>query len=52
MVAAYGIGVDVRAALANEYERAEARCLANGWRRQLAQIPRERAWLAEYGDLL
>jgi Ser/Thr protein kinase RdoA (MazF antagonist) len=43
---AYGAEIDVPAVLAREYDRAGARCRANGWHRQLARLPAERAWLA------
>jgi hypothetical protein len=49
---AYGTGFDVPRILAREYDRAEDRCLENGWHRQLAKLPVERAWLAEHGALL
>jgi hypothetical protein len=42
---AYGRAVDVPAVLAREYDLAEARCRRNGWGRQLARLPLERAWL-------
>ena len=42
---AYGVGLDVPAILEREYDRAEARCRRNGWYRQLAKLPLERAWL-------
>jgi hypothetical protein len=32
--------------LAREYDLAEERCRRNGWDRQLAKLPIERAWLA------
>lgn len=51
-LAAYGGEFDVPAILAREYDRAEAACRANGWHRQLARVPVERAWLAEHGALL
>lgn len=44
---AYGAAFDVPAILAREYDLAEERCRRNGWSRQLAKLPRERAWLAE-----
>ena len=31
--------------LAREYDGAEERCRRNGWDRQLARLPVERAWL-------
>ena len=43
---AYGAGFDVPALLAREYDLAEAACRRNGWHRQLARLPTERAWLA------
>jgi Ser/Thr protein kinase RdoA (MazF antagonist) len=43
---AYGAAFDVPSILAREYDLAEARCLRNGWHRQLAKLPVERAWLA------
>lgn len=43
---AYGAPFDVPAILEREYARAEARCRAHGWQRQLARLPVERAWLA------
>jgi Ser/Thr protein kinase RdoA (MazF antagonist) len=49
---AYGAELDVPSILAREYQRAEAVCRANGWDRQLARLPVERAWLAEHGALL
>lgn len=42
---AYGVTFDVPTILAREYESAEARCRRNGWDRQLARLPVERAWL-------
>lgn len=42
---AYGASFDVPAILEREYERAEAKCRAHGWHRQLARLPVERAWL-------
>jgi Ser/Thr protein kinase RdoA (MazF antagonist) len=42
---AYGTGFDVAAILEREYDLAEGRCRANGWNRQLAKLPLERAWL-------
>lgn len=44
-LAVYGCDFEVPAILAAEYDRAEERCLANGWQRQLAKLPTERAWL-------
>jgi Ser/Thr protein kinase RdoA (MazF antagonist) len=43
---AYGAEFDVPAILEREYDLAEERCLRNGWHRQLAKLPVERAWLA------
>jgi Ser/Thr protein kinase RdoA (MazF antagonist) len=43
---AYGAAFDVPSILAHEYALAEERCLRNGWDRQLAKLPVERAWLA------
>jgi Ser/Thr protein kinase RdoA (MazF antagonist) len=43
---AYGADFDVPAILEREYDLAEARCRRNGWHRQLAKLPIERAWLA------
>lgn len=51
-VAAYGSSFDVPAILAREYDLAEYRCRANGWHRQLAVLPRERAWLGAHAGLL
>jgi Ser/Thr protein kinase RdoA (MazF antagonist) len=48
-LAAYGANPDAPALLAREYDRAEERCRANGWSRQLARLPVERAWLAAHG---
>jgi Ser/Thr protein kinase RdoA (MazF antagonist) len=45
-LAAYGAELDVASLLAEEYDRAEERCRRNGWRRALAKLPAERAWLA------
>jgi Phosphotransferase enzyme family len=42
---AYGRAFDVPAILAREYDLAEERCRRNGWTRQLARLPLERAWL-------
>ena len=42
---AYGRTFDVPTILAREYDRAEERCRRNGWDRQLARLPVERAWL-------
>jgi Ser/Thr protein kinase RdoA (MazF antagonist) len=42
---AYGATFDVPAILAREYDVAEERCRRNGWHRQLATLPAERAWL-------
>jgi hypothetical protein len=35
----------VSAILEREYDRADERCRRNGWERQLARLPLERAWL-------
>jgi tRNA A-37 threonylcarbamoyl transferase component Bud32 len=43
---AYGAVFDVPAILAREYDLAEERCRRNGWDRQLAKLPKERAWVA------
>jgi Ser/Thr protein kinase RdoA (MazF antagonist) len=43
---AYGAVFDVPAILTREYDLAEQRCRRNGWDRQLAKLPKERAWLA------
>jgi Ser/Thr protein kinase RdoA (MazF antagonist) len=43
---AYGAVIDVPTILAREYDLAEERCRRNGWHRQLAKLPIERAWLA------
>jgi Ser/Thr protein kinase RdoA (MazF antagonist) len=43
---AYGAAFDVPSILAREYDLAEERCRRNGWHRQLAKLPAERAWLA------
>lgn len=43
---AYGAVFDVPTILAREYDLAEERCRRNGWDRQLAKLPIERAWLA------
>jgi aminoglycoside phosphotransferase (APT) family kinase protein len=48
---AYGREFDVPAILAAEYERVEERCRRNGWRRALARLPAERAWLEAYRTL-
>jgi Ser/Thr protein kinase RdoA (MazF antagonist) len=45
-VAAYGESFDLPAILEREYDLAEERCRRNGWHRQLAKLPSERAWLA------
>jgi Ser/Thr protein kinase RdoA (MazF antagonist) len=50
-LSAYGATFDVPAILGREYELAEARCRRNGWERQLAKLPTERAWLAANGSL-
>jgi tRNA A-37 threonylcarbamoyl transferase component Bud32 len=49
---AYGADFDVPAILAREHDLAEARCRRNGWHRQLAKLPIERAWLAANRGLL
>jgi hypothetical protein len=49
---AYGRTFDVPAILDREYDRAEERCRRNGWERQLAKLPLERAWLVENRVLL
>jgi Phosphotransferase enzyme family len=49
---AYGRALDVPTILAREYDLAEERCRRNGWHRQLAKLPRERAWLAAHRDSL
>jgi len=43
---AYCADFDVPAILEREYDLAEERCRRNGWHRQLAKLPTERAWLA------
>jgi hypothetical protein len=43
----YGANFDVPSILEREYDLAEERCRRNGWHRQLAKLPIERAWLAE-----
>jgi tRNA A-37 threonylcarbamoyl transferase component Bud32 len=43
---AYGRRFDVPMILDHEYDLAEERCRRNGWDRQLARLPLERAWLA------
>jgi Ser/Thr protein kinase RdoA (MazF antagonist) len=48
---AYGAVFDVPAILAREYDLAEERCRRNGWHRQLAKLPTERAWLAANREL-
>jgi hypothetical protein len=47
---AYGADFDVPAILEREYDLAEERCRENGWQRQLAKVPLERAWLAANRD--
>jgi hypothetical protein len=42
----YGAALDPPTILAREYDLAEERCRRNGWDRQLAKLPVERAWLA------
>jgi formylglycine-generating enzyme required for sulfatase activity len=49
---AYGADFDVAAILEREYELAEERCRRNGWHRQLARLPTERAWRAANRALL
>lgn len=51
MLEAYGAVFDVGAILEREYGLAEDRCRRNGWFRQLAKLPAERAWLAAHGSL-
>jgi Ser/Thr protein kinase RdoA (MazF antagonist) len=43
---AYGASFEVPVILDREYDLAEERCRRNGWHRQLAKLPIERAWLA------
>ena len=43
---AYGASFDVPVILEREYALAEERCRRNGWHRQLAKLPVERAWQA------
>lgn len=50
-LAAYGSTFDVPSILAQEYDAAEERCRRNGWHRQLARLPVERAWLAANREL-
>jgi Ser/Thr protein kinase RdoA (MazF antagonist) len=50
-LAAYGSSFDVPLILEREYDAAEERCRQNGWHRQLARLPIERAWLAANRDL-
>jgi hypothetical protein len=50
-VRAYGVSFDVPAILEREYDLAEERCRRNGWDRQLAKLPVERAWLAKHRAL-
>jgi Phosphotransferase enzyme family len=45
-LAAYGRAFDAPLILEREYDLAERRCRRNGWHRQLARLPVERAWLA------
>ena len=45
-LSAYGRRFDVPVILNREYEHAEDRCRRNGWNRELARLPIERAWLA------
>lgn len=49
---AYGAAFDVPAILTREHDLAEERCRQNGWHRQLAKLPTERAWLAANRGLL
>lgn len=49
---AYGESFDVPTILEREYDLAEDRCRRNGWHRQLAKLPDERAWLAANRSLL
>jgi Ser/Thr protein kinase RdoA (MazF antagonist) len=42
---AYGASFDVATILEREYDLAQQRCRRNGWHRQLAKLPTERAWL-------
>jgi Ser/Thr protein kinase RdoA (MazF antagonist) len=51
-LAAYGAEFDVPAILEREYDLAEERCRRNGWHRQLAKLPTERAWLSASRTLL
>jgi hypothetical protein len=44
-LSAYGADFDAAAILEREYDLAEERCRRNSWRRQLAKLPVERAWL-------
>jgi aminoglycoside phosphotransferase (APT) family kinase protein len=46
-LAAYGGSFDIPSILEREYDAAEERCRRNGWDRQLAKLPVERAWLAD-----
>jgi Ser/Thr protein kinase RdoA (MazF antagonist) len=48
---AYGATFDVAAILEREYDLAEERCRRNGWDRQLARLPTERAWLVANASL-
>jgi Phosphotransferase enzyme family len=50
-LASYGRRFDVPAILEREYDLAEERCRRNGWDRQLAKLPAERAWLTEHRSL-
>jgi aminoglycoside phosphotransferase (APT) family kinase protein len=50
--AAYGVPFDIAAALARAYDDAEAKCLANGWQRELAGLKAERTWLVEHAGEL
>ena len=46
-----GATFDVPSLLDHEYDAAEDRCRHNGWQRQLAVLPLERAWLVENARL-
>lgn len=50
-LAGYGRDFDVPALLAAEYARAEEVSRRNGWPRQLAKLPAERAWLDAHRQL-
>jgi Ser/Thr protein kinase RdoA (MazF antagonist) len=51
-LSAYGADFDVSRILEREYNLAEERCRRNGWHRQLAKLPTERAWLVANRGLL